>query len=1068
MFLLLSLQRFKILCLTLLCILFMIKKLLIIAIVLISSFTYSQSSYISFNNKTFKNKSTMPVRTISDNGIKGIEIEYNFSGASISQTIVNKTTYQFLHIEGFGKTTEVGKPALPTHNDLIAIPLGAKASIKIIDIEYKKSKNHLIHPALQPAVDTEGAPEPEFEIDEDFYKSNTNYPSQIVEIIEIMKVRGMSVAVVQVNPVQYNPAKKQLTVFSKIKFKVEFSGGSEFVDIEQHSNHFLKNYSNYVLNSKEIKKSLERKSLNSKGSKSATGKNYIIITTTDFNAAADSLAQWKRQLGYSTEIVSAGSWTAAAVKSAIHSRYHSWTPKPDYFVILGDHGDVPAELYLSPPSGTSGPQNFGSDLYYACMDGGGDYVPDMAKGRISVSSANQAMTVVRKIINYERNPVSDSSFYQNGVNCAQYQDDDNNNFADRRFLHTSEDVRDYILGRGYSVQRIYYTDNSVTPEYYNASYYSNGQPIPSVLLKSNNYSWNGGSSNITASINAGKFYVLHRDHGYAGGSGWAHPYYVKSSINGLNNGAKLPVVFSINCHTGEFTLNECFAEKFHRKSNGGAVGLFAASYFSMSGYNDAITIGMFDAIWSNPGLVPNFGSGGIGNPNLNTHSNIYTMGDVLNQGLIRMVSTWGGYTHRVYQHRLFHYFGDPAMQMWTATPNQITASHNDSIDCDANSFTITNCSCPNAIATLISNNTLIGKTQLINGSGMISLNGFQGITATLTLSQHNYIPYSSEIVIVPGTLTVSTNSQNVSCKNGADAEIDLIISCGNFPYTISWSNGDSTERISSLIAGTYVFTVTDNLNASITDSVIITQPATFLNSSATSIDAKCYFGADGQIDLSVSGGLSPYSYHWSNGHSGQDLNGVGQGTYYVTITDSYGCVIKDTVIVNQPPLLIVTISHINDLTGNCTGEATANVTGGVPPYTYLWNDSLAQTTQTATGLCAGLYKAIATDSNNCSKYWNVLIENTSSINVLKQNNNFSIYPNPSKDGSFVISLNDAGRQQIKLEVFNSIGESIISEELEINNNFTKVLQLTNKSQGIYFLRIELENGETIEDKLIVY
>ncbi len=129
---------------------------------------------------------------------------------------------------------------------------------------------------------------------------------------------------------------------------------------------------------------------------------------------------------------------------------------------------------------------------------------------------------------------------------------------------------------------------------------------------------------------------------------------------------------------------------------------------------------------------------------------------------------------------------------------------------------------------------------------------------------------------------------------------------------------------------------------------------------------------------------------------------------------------------------------------------------------------MAQTTQTATGLCAGLYKAIATDSNNCSKYWNVLIENTSSINVLKQNNNFSIYPNPSKDGSFVISLNDAGRQQIKLEVFNSIGESIISEELEINNNFTKVLQLTNKSQGIYFLRIELENGETIEDKLIVY
>ncbi|MFC2111291.1 C25 family cysteine peptidase [Bacteroidota bacterium] len=1043
------------------------KKLLIIIFVLFCNFTFSQNSFISFTNKSLGNPSTMPVRSIEDNGVRGIEIEYSFNGAIISNTIVNKTAYQFLHIEGYGKTSEVGRPALPTHNDLIAIPLGAEATIKIIDIEYRKANNFLIHPALQPAVDTEGAPEPQFEIDENFYKSNVTYPSSFINIIEIMKIRGMSVAVVQVNPVQYNPAKKQLTVYSKIKFKIEFSGGSQFVEEDLHSEHFLNNYSNYVLNSQGIKNAIEKKKTNSKGNKTDNGKNYIILTHSNYIAAADSLAEWKRKLGYSTEIVSASNWTASAVKSAIHTRYHAWTPKPDYFVIIGDHGDVPAEIYLSPPS-TSAPQNFGTDLYYSCMDGGSDYVPDIAKGRISVSSPTQAMTVVQKMINYERNPVSDSTFYQNGVNCAQYQDDDNNSFADRRFLHTSEEIRDYILGRGYNIQRIYYTNNSVYPQYYNSSYYSNGQSLPSVLLKSNGFPWNGGASHITSSINAGKFYVLHRDHGYAGGSGWAHPYYVKNSINSLNNGEKLPVVFSINCHTGEFTLNECFAEKFHRKANSGAVGVFAASYFSMSGYNDALTIGMFDAIWSNPGLVANFGSGGIGNPSLNSHSDIYTMGDVLNQGLIRMVSTWGDYTHRVYQHRLFHYFGDPAMHMWTAKPNQITASHNDSINCNASSFSVINSSCLNAVATLVSNNTLIGKTQLVNGSGQIPLNGFQGTTAILTLSQHNHIPYSAEIVIVPGPLSVSNMSQNVRCRNGNDGEIDLIISCGNFPYTISWSNGDSTESINNLTAGTYVYTVTDNMNSSITDSVTITHPATFLTSSATQTDVKCYFGADGQIDLSVVGGLPPYSYKWSNLHSGQDLIGVGQGTYYVTITDSYGCQIKDTVTVNQPPLLIVSITHINDLYGNCSGEATATVSGGIPPYTYLWNDSLSQTTPIASGLCPGIYKVIATDSNNCTKYWNVLIENTSSINETKKNNSYTIYPNPSNDGTFMLSLNNIDKQQISLIVYNNIGECIVSEKLEISNNFTKLLQFTNSSQGIYFLRIELENGETIEDKLIVY
>ncbi|MCF8297312.1 MAG: hypothetical protein K9J13_07225, partial [Saprospiraceae bacterium] len=964
------------------------KKILIITFTLLFNFAFSQNSFISFTNNTLENSSSMPVRSIVDNGLNGIEIEYNFNGAFASNTIVDKTTYQFLHIEGFGYTSEVGKPAIPTHNDLIAIPLGAKATIKIIDVEYKKENNYLIHPALQPAVDTHGAPEPQFEIDENFYKSNLNYPSNIVNIIEIMQIRGMSVAVVQVNPVQYNPAKKQITVFSKIKFEVEFSGGSKFVEEEKHTEHFLNNYANYVLNSKGIKQAIEHKELNSKGSKSENGKNYIIITHSEYAAAADSLAKWKRYLGYSTEIVSASNWTAATVKSAIHTRYHAWTPKPDYFVIIGDHGDVPAELYLSPPAGSS-PQSFGTDLYYACMDGGSDYIPDMAKGRISVSSASQAMTVVLKMINYERNPVSDSAFYQNGVNCAQFQDDDNNGYADRRFLHTSEEIRDYVLGRGYDVQRIYYTDNSVYPQYYNSSYYSNGQALPSVLSKTNGFPWNSGASQIASSINTGKFYVLHRDHGFSGGSGWSRPRFVTSDINSLSNGEKLPVVFSINCHTGEFTLNECFAEKFHRKANSGAVGVFAASYFSMSGYNDALTVGMFDAIWSNPGLIANFGSGGIGSPNLNSHTDIYTMGDVLNQGLIRMVSTWGDYTYRIYQHQLFHYFGDPAMQMWTAKPTQITASHNDSIDCDASSFAITNSSCPNAIATLVANNVLVGKTQLVNGSGSIPLIGFQGTTAILTLSQHNYIPYSSEIVIKPGSLSVISNSQNVRCRNGNDGEIELTISCGNYPYTISWSNGDTTESAQNLVAGTYVYTVTDNANTSITDSVIITQPALSLISSVTETDVKCYFGADGKINLSVSGGLSPYTYKWSNGHSGQNLIGVGQGTYYVSVTDSYGCLIKDTAIVNQPPFIIVSISHINDLYGNCSGEATTTVSGGVPPYTYLWNDSLAQTTPVASNLCPGLYKVIATDSNNCSKYWNVLIENSLSINDANKDASFS-------------------------------------------------------------------------------
>ena len=78
---------------------------------------------------------------------------------------------------------------------------------------------------------------------------------------------------------------------------------------------------------------------------------------------------------------------------------------------------------------------------------------------------------------------------------------------------------------------------------------------------------------------------------------------------------------------------------------------------------------MFDAIWSNPGLLPNFGSGGISNPNVNTHSDIYKMGYVLNQGLLRMGQTWG---LSQYTNRIFHYFGDPSMEMYTSSPSTFT------------------------------------------------------------------------------------------------------------------------------------------------------------------------------------------------------------------------------------------------------------------------------------------------------------------------------------------------------------------------------------------------------------
>ncbi|MBC8319612.1 MAG: PKD domain-containing protein [Bacteroidetes bacterium] len=760
------------------------KNLLIVSIMLISLSLMSQSNYLSVNNNISQsNDNIMPVRTLQDSGTDGLIIEYNFPGVITNNINVGEDIYQFVHIGGFGKMHEIGKPALPAHSDFVAIPANANATYNIIDVEFIEYDNFIIHPALKPATDTHGDPEPEFEIDNSLYSTNEYYPENNIEIAETLAYRGNNFIRVRICPVQHNPVTKKIRVISKITYKINFSSSSSFFGNKMLSENLLNIFPNYVLNASSVKKEIEENLLNQTNVADNNRSDFIIITNSRYDEAAGALSVWKQQLGYSVEVVSQSTWTSDEVLSAIHSRYESWYPAPEFFVIIGDHQDVPGVILQSPDD-----NDFATDLYYACMDGAYDYVPDMAHGRISVSDNEEAIRVVNKIIQYEKNPVSDPLYYQNGLNCAMFQDDENNGYASRRFTHTSENIRDYVMLQGYNSNRVYNTEAHITPTNYNPGYYSNGEPIPPELLRSNGFEWNGGAQEIINNIDEGKFFVFHRDHGYSGGSGWATPYFTTTSMDGLNNGNKLPVVFSINCHTGEFKLNNCFAEKFLRLENGGAVGVFAASYYSYSGYNDGISLGFIDAIWSNPGLIPVFGDGGIPNPNLTPHTDIITMGNVLNQGLIRMMETWdGGNNGNRYTHEIFHYFGDPAMRIFTAFPIQITASNTDTIIFqETTDIEVFDCSVEGALATLVINGELIGSTYIENGSAEFTFNNGAGDFAIVTISKHNYAPYIDTIFIAGKPIPDFSATPEFTCDGIVNFYDHSIIN----PVTWYWQFGD--------------------------------------------------------------------------------------------------------------------------------------------------------------------------------------------------------------------------------------------------------------------------------------
>ncbi|MDC1107065.1 C25 family cysteine peptidase [Prolixibacteraceae bacterium] len=604
----------------------------------------------------------------------------------------NNKDWLFLQVPGFGYIHHAGAPAVPTKQFLHEVTEGYK--LEVNKGEFIVHNNILVHPMKGDDVDTEGVPNVPYEIDEAIYNKDEFYPKEVIEIHNIQKASGRTYVTVRVNPIQYNPVTKEVKIYSNLSYTLKGAkNGIGPIDLEDAGE---------------------------------SNPNYLIITTNRYRNAANELAAWKALQGFNTEVISRDKWVAKDVKKAIHDKYRSLPNHLQYFLIIGDHEDVPGELYKKKSSGGKQTE-YASDLYYACLDGAKDYTADIAHGRLSCKTPNEAITIVKKVINYEKNPVKNPMFYRTALCCAQFQDvaskEEPDGEAARRFCQTSEEVRNYLIDhQDYLVSRVYYTDPGNTPMKWNNGAFGNGAAIPNELKRSSGFNWDGDAADIKREIEAGKFFILHRDHGYVGGSGWAHPRFVSNDVDKLENGDLLPVVFSMNCHTGEFKLPECFAEKFVKNPKGGAIGVIAASNFSYSGYNDALTCGMVDALWGNPGLIPEFGYPKRIVKKPGHLDNVERMGDVLNQGLLRMQETYySGGESDTYTHRLFHYFGDPTMKMWTDIPEDITATIPNQVNLNSRSLSIRNISEGVMTISLVQNGRIIAYKEKTAGRKDINL-----------------------------------------------------------------------------------------------------------------------------------------------------------------------------------------------------------------------------------------------------------------------------------------------------------------------------------------------------------
>jgi gliding motility-associated-like protein len=226
----------------------------------------------------------------------------------------------------------------------------------------------------------------------------------------------------------------------------------------------------------------------------------------------------------------------------------------------------------------------------------------------------------------------------------------------------------------------------------------------------------------------------------------------------------------------------------------------------------------------------------------------------------------------------------------------------------------------------------------------------------------------ADTILEPAKIAATVVVTNVSCFNGSNGTAALTTTGGNPGYFYTWSPlGGSGATGTGLTQGIFTCAISDTKGCTGSATATITQPATALAGASLPVSTSCFGGSNGSDTVTASGGTAPYTFSWFPvGGAGPKATGLPAGTYSCTITDSKGCIQVTVSAVTQP----TAVAAVNTPTGvSCfggtNGSSTVVPSGGTAGYSYSWSP-VGGTGATATGVPAGTYTCLVTDSKACT------------------------------------------------------------------------------------------------------
>jgi gliding motility-associated-like protein len=243
---------------------------------------------------------------------------------------------------------------------------------------------------------------------------------------------------------------------------------------------------------------------------------------------------------------------------------------------------------------------------------------------------------------------------------------------------------------------------------------------------------------------------------------------------------------------------------------------------------------------------------------------------------------------------------------------------------------------------------------------------------------------TSAFVGVQGNINVNITEDNpISCFGLNDAMLTAHSNNGINPLTYLWTNSEITASITNIYAGLYGVQVLDAWGCGGNASYNLTQPNQIILS-IFSTDVNCFGGNDGTANVIPGGGITPYTYLWSNNMNTSSISNLIAGNYIVTVTDFSNCSMSADVTVSQPLNRLDLSYSMSDVKcfGNSDGFIHSQAIGGVPPYVYLWEyDTYSSNSPNIDNLSAGDYSVYLSDAHNCAFDTVLVISEPAPINA---------------------------------------------------------------------------------------